>query len=235
MLIGADTNCSSKSSSRRRKAWSDFCENFSLTSHAGPDPTFHHHNGSSESCIDTILSSKNLKPSTIVQLCTLEDPINLSSHDVLTTTLTIPAPKNPRSKYEQTYTKFNRRKVVWKEEYIADYQALSSKALSDALDFWDSPEYIPLLCSLFSNLLVKAAELVFEVKESKVKTEKAVSRKHRAAQQNPKKMHRNLRKLANPLRKAIQPGKNMPWQELISRGWQGLKRIRKSKISTMFS
>ena len=98
MLIGADTNCSSKSSSRRRKAWSDFCENFSLTSHAGPDPTFHHHNGSSESCIDTILSSKSLKPSTIVQLCTLEDPINLSSHDVLTTTLTISAPKNPRSK-----------------------------------------------------------------------------------------------------------------------------------------
>ena len=118
IIIGADSNCSSKSSPRRKKAWNAFCLNFSLKSHASSTPTFHHHNGSSNSCIDTILMSEHLKTSNLIQLCTLEDPTNLSSHDVLTTTMAISFHQRPKSKYEHTYTKFNREQVVWKEEHI---------------------------------------------------------------------------------------------------------------------
>ena len=112
LLIGADTNCSVKSSNRRQKAWNNFCENFSLTTHAGPAPTFHHHNGTSNSLIDSILTTSNLKPSRISQLCTLDSPLNLSSHDVLSLSLSVPLPQTPASKYEHTYKKFNCKKVI---------------------------------------------------------------------------------------------------------------------------
>ena len=49
---------------------------------------------------------------------------------------------------------------------------------------------------------------MFEVKESKVKTEKAVSRKLRAAKQKLKKLHRNWRKAGKPPEKS-----NPAWKE----------------------
>jgi hypothetical protein len=159
-IIGADTNCSTKSSARRRKAWSAFCENFSLVSISSQAPTFYHHNGTSDSCIDTILFSRNLKPTNLAQLCTLEDPLNLSSHDVLSSSVTVQFPKNPESKHDHTYSKFNRECILWDHNKLPEYQALSSKALLDALEFWDIPECIPLLCSMFSNLLVKTDNIL---------------------------------------------------------------------------
>ena len=206
VLIGADSNCSVKSTSRRKKAWTDFGSNFSLTSEAGSLPTFHHHNGSSESSIDVILYSKQLKLGDLVQLCTLEHSLNLSSHDVLTTNLSIPFTANPKSKYEHTYCKINRKKVIWNEEHIPAYQTLAAKALSDASEFWDSPEYIPLLCSLFSNLLVKCAELTFVTKVSKEGSKKnsCASKKLRIAKEKLKRTHRLWKRAGKPLEKKSQ-------------------------------
>ena len=199
IIIGADSNCSRKSSGRRRKAWSDFCDNFTLTPHTGPAPTFHHHNGSSDSFIDMILCSKGILPSHVQQLCTLEDATNLSSHDVLTATLSIPLPRHTEGNHSNSYSSFKRRKVVWNEEGLPKYQAFSHKALSDALDFWDSPEYIPLLCSLFSNLLVRSAELVFEVKQSeKSRNKQTVSKAVLTAQKKLKSLHRKWKKDGKP-------------------------------------
>ena len=166
IIIGADTNCSIKSSVRRQKAWKLFCESFSLQPNSGTAATFHHHNGTSESCIDTILTSKPLKLDHLWQHCTLEAPTNLSSHDALTSSISIPICSKPKSKYQNTYTKFNREKIIWDEKLVAEYQILASKALSEAEEFWDTPETIPLLCSLFPNLLVTSAKLVFELKKS---------------------------------------------------------------------
>ena len=49
------------------------------------------------------------------------------------------------------------------------YQSLAGAALRDALDFWSFPEAISLLCSLFSQLLVKCAEMTFTQKSSSSK------------------------------------------------------------------
>ena len=108
IIIGADTNCSSKSTTRRRKARGNFCETFCLKSLS----TFHHHNGTSESCIDTILVSTKHKTRNFLQLCTLDFPTNFSSHDVLITTISVTFQSIPESKYSNTYIDFNREHVL---------------------------------------------------------------------------------------------------------------------------
>ena len=150
LAIGADSNCSHKSTSRRRTAWKTFCESFTLKQVSGTEPTFHHHNGTSESCIDVILLSNNLRSKDFQQFCTLDSPANVSSHDVLLSTLSLPIPETKQSKFKHTYTNFNREKIIWDEERIPEYQAVAAKALSEAEEFWNKPEYIPLLCSLYS-------------------------------------------------------------------------------------
>ena len=202
LIIGADTNCSSKSTSRRRKAWKTFLDQFCLSSQPNHNPTFHHHNGQSESSIDAIFFSKHLDPSTLIQLCTLEHPANLSSHDVLTTSVSILFPEKSESKYEHTYSAFNRECIVWEQCKIPEYEAFSAKALNDALKFWSTPECIPLLCSLFSNLLVKSAKLVFEVRKSKKKLDKPVSKKIRAAENDLKRAHKLWKRSGKPVDKS---------------------------------
>ena len=81
ILIGADSNCSSKSSARRQKAFTMFCETFDLEVKSGTTPTFHHHNGSSESQIDMFIASKQLVLSSFLQICTKETPTNYSSRE----------------------------------------------------------------------------------------------------------------------------------------------------------
>ena len=60
VIIGTDSNCSSKSTSRRKEAWNSFLETFSLRIDSTDDPTFHHNNGSSESTIDFFVTSSTL-------------------------------------------------------------------------------------------------------------------------------------------------------------------------------
>ena len=61
IIIGADTNCSTKSSSRRQLAWGNFCNRYNLAILAPPFPTFHHHNGLSHSCIDVFAATETLR------------------------------------------------------------------------------------------------------------------------------------------------------------------------------
>ena len=141
----------------------DFCELFDLQIHLALLPTFHHHNGMSESCIDLFAASRGLDIGSISQYCTLETPLNLSSHDPSKTVMSVQFEKRPDgSKYADTYSNFDRKKIVWDPARFLQYQQLAGKALSDALNFWDSPESIPLLSSLLSSLLVKCATMVFD-------------------------------------------------------------------------
>ena len=223
IIIGADTNCSSKSTTRRRKAWGNFCETFCLKSLSSSAPTFHHHNGTSESCIDTILVSMKHKTRNFLQLCTLDFPTNFSSHDVLITTISVTFQSIPESKYSNTYIDFNREHVLWEEEGIQEYQSLSSKALSDALEFWDTPESIPLLCSLVSNLLVKSAKLVFKVKKPGKKTNGKKSQKFRYAEDILMGTHRAWKKAGKPLSKT-----NPIWTR-YARARSNLQRVARSE------
>ena len=69
VLIGMDSNCSDKSSSRRKLAWSNFCKTYSFEMKITGLPAFHHNNGSSESCIDYFVL-QFYKVENLKQICT---------------------------------------------------------------------------------------------------------------------------------------------------------------------
>ena len=205
IVIGTDANCCSKSTSRRKAAWKSFCEKFNLAVHSNHIPTFHHHNGSSESCIDFFLSSKSLRLTQLSQVCTLETPLNLSSHDPLVSKISVKKQKQSEPKYSHTYTEFNRERIIWDKSKTPEYQELAAKALTEASKYWSSPECIPLLCSLYSNLLVKSAKLVFNTKEARNPTAKITSiqpsRRILNAEKTLKRAHTKWKKEGKPKEK----------------------------------
>ena len=131
-------------------------------------PTFHHHNGTSESNIDYFLVSKEYyeKLSDPVATCTLDNPENLSAHDPVTAVLRIPDTKTNANEtdYSDTYTNFNRLKVIWDTTHLEKYQHTAAMALTEYDNLFPLPEHIPLKCELFSNLLVRSAEICMETK-----------------------------------------------------------------------
>jgi hypothetical protein len=163
VIIGADSNCSDKSTSRRQLIWADFCEKFSFTKETTNVSTFHHNNGLSESCIDYFLSAK-CKTNNLRQICTLDSPLNFSAHDPILASILIPKKEDKPSKHTHTYTDFVRKKVVWDKSKVELYKNLTNKALAEASKAWDVPEAIPVLCSLYSDLLVKCSDLAFATK-----------------------------------------------------------------------
>ena len=66
-----------------------------------------------------------------------------------------------------TYSDYNRVKVLWEKSDISQYQVLAGSFLSQAESYFDSPEYIPLKCNMYSNLLITAATSTCAVKQSK--------------------------------------------------------------------
>ena len=89
IIIGADSNCSVKSSSRRQNIWRSFCMSFELKESLSPYPSFHHHNQTSDSYIDLFVTSTEVETGHVTQYCTLDDPLNLSSHDPLLLSVSI--------------------------------------------------------------------------------------------------------------------------------------------------
>ena len=118
VIIGTDSNCSPKSSTRRKTIWNDFCGQFSLQIETTNIPTFHHHNGSSESCIDYFLTSKcNIK--NLQQICTLENPSNLSSHGPLLCSIIVKKNREQPCKYGHTYSSFEQRFTGIKSTFLS--------------------------------------------------------------------------------------------------------------------
>ena len=204
IMIGADSNCSSKSSLRRQEAWNNFCKRYQLTNHLSPDPSFHHHNGQSESFIDMFTASSNISTSEIRQYCTLNNHLNLSSHDPIETSISISLETHGKSSnYTSTYLDFKREKIIWQDDKIPKYQELTAKALGGALDYWDSPETLPLLSSLVSNLLVRCATMVFKSRSPNFeKSPKRPSLKLRQAQNVLKRCFEQWKKAGKPDSKA---------------------------------
>ena len=166
IIIGADSNCSSKSSARRQQAWTNFCDHHDLHTYTSPYPSFHHNNGSSDSFIDMFVASSGITMGYISQQCTLETPMNLSSHDPLETSVIVAVAASKERNFKDTYIDFNRKKVVWEESRLPEYQALAEKALSESLAYWNTPECIPLLSTLLPNLLVSCATMIFKTRSS---------------------------------------------------------------------
>ena len=110
------------------------------------------------------LASSSIVLNKLRHFCTLETPLNLSAHDPIMATITIANEASPSSIYSETYTKFNRKKIIWDDKNISKYQELAAQALCGASTRFDTPESLPLLSSLFSELLVQCANMAFKSK-----------------------------------------------------------------------
>ena len=117
ILIGADSNCSKRSTTRRIRALVDFCDSAELTRIGPSDPTFHHFNGTSATSIDCFFVSKDLvNVLTKVQVkCTLDEPLNLSAHDGLLTTIEVGVDDTEDSANYQ-YSDYKRARVLWNKD-----------------------------------------------------------------------------------------------------------------------
>ena len=130
-------------------------------------PTFHHNNGCSSSNIDYYLisSMQDTKLQAVSVQCNKDYPANLSSHDPVLCTLITPRTRQPCTveRFSHSYTDFRQAKLRWEEDRIPKYQALAGKLLSECESYFPSPEFIPLKCQLYSDLLVKAAEVSVDI------------------------------------------------------------------------
>ena len=84
IILGTDSNVTSKSTKRRREAIQKFLETFSFNSIlASEEPTFHHSNQTAESQIDHVYffipESSSMKMTFKDHLCLKEEPSNISS------------------------------------------------------------------------------------------------------------------------------------------------------------
>ena len=170
VLIGADTNCSEKSTRRRRKIYQDFCSELGLIEIGSQIPTFHHNNAVSSSNIDRFLVTRtlaeNLGP--IQVECTLETPMNFSCHDLLLSVLAIcSAHSAQESRYSETYEEYNRAKVAWNQSDIEQYQEYTDTILSLAESTFSDPQLFPIKCELYSHLLVNSAVKTCALKKSR--------------------------------------------------------------------
>ena len=168
ILIGTDSNCSEKSSKRRILAMHNFCHKLDLSKVSTSQPTFHHHNGSSESNIDYFLISKKYasKITKEYSICTLNTPESLSSHDPVVAALLVPPGaqlSTDAGKYSHTFSNFNQQKVIWDTTNLDLYQQTAAKVLSEYESIFPLLEHIPLKCELYFNLFVKSAELCLEM------------------------------------------------------------------------
>ena len=165
MLLGADSNCSEKSTNRRNQAFHSFCVEHNLIQIRSHGPTFHHCNGVSSSNIDLFLiSHKHASHLTQIALeCSEENPENFSSHDPVFAKLILPSSgkTSKQDRFIQTYTPFRPTKILWDKTNLENYQKIAEEALQKYENIFNSPEYIPLKCQLYSDLLVKSAELCF--------------------------------------------------------------------------
>ena len=168
VLIGTDCNCSEKSSSRRSASFQLFCNQHDLVQISCREPTFHHSNGLSSSNIDCFLISRKgtTNITNIFLQCNQDNPQNLSCHDPVLGGLTVQGGVRDSmvEKYSHTYTDFSYQKIIWNKNGLEDYQKVAGNILTELEAYFPTPEFIPLKCQLYSDILVKAAETTLEKK-----------------------------------------------------------------------
>ena len=163
IIVGCDSKGSENSTNRRKSALDTFCEEYFLTKLDSVGPTFHHNNGSSEANLDYYLVSKqylSLFTEPSVE-CTLDQPLNLSAHDVITSSISVTRDLSSvtnESLFSHTYKPHEIKHVVWDAGDTTRYRAETDIALKSMEVAFNSPEFVPLKCELYSRLLVNCAE-----------------------------------------------------------------------------
>ena len=179
-----DSNQSKKSSRCRSEAMNKFIELFALDSvHENDNPTFHHNNQMSESQIDHIFHNIPNKSTATISLhkhlCKLNNSANFSSHDALVAKIALPVVtrSNNEVDYTSTYTPFIVPKPNWNESGLFDYQKETSTKLKSLAAEFNQPEFIPVLCELFSKTLVMSAENNFETTNPRPRNKNSAKKK----------------------------------------------------------
>ena len=131
-------------------------------------PTFHHNNSLSESNVDYFLVSKQYSSlaSNITKICTLNQPMNLSSHDGVECFMKVAYKQfnEDTNQFCNTYSDCQPKYVIWDLENVAAYEAASDEPLTEMESIFDTPEWIPLECELYSRLIVRCAEQTLKLK-----------------------------------------------------------------------
>ena len=210
IIIGTDSNCSIKSTTRRQKAMNEFLSRLSLQSIMCLDePTFHHHNQMSESKIDHIYTNLHFQSDTTVSfsklICQKDNSANLSAHDVLVAKMTLPEIKAKKAESSPeaipTYDEFVVRKPLWNEDDVLDYQNECDQVLEELFDDYNDHIFLPVLSEMVSKTLVIAAENSIKCKKP-VNTEKKklphFSKEYRTAHEEHKRNCNAWRKCGRP-------------------------------------
>ena len=168
IIIGIDSNCSEKATSRRQEAFSKFTDKLKLkTILSGSKATFHHNNGTSESQIDHILTNNSEAVSFLRQLCKYDDPTNLSSHDAIVGEIKLNnvTKHNNEEDFKKTYEDFTTARIKWEEN--EEYEEMVARVLEDLVAKFDEPEHLPSLAEMSSNMIAICAEMCFKPKKPK--------------------------------------------------------------------
>ena len=203
IIIGMDSNCSLKSTNRRQNSFKTFVNQFSLeTILSGDTPTFHHNNGTSESQIDHIMTNKPEVVTFSMQICKIDKPANLSSHDAIIGSVKVPQTDNKIDEvdFSHTYEEFYPKKIIWEEENL-EYQGMLSRILKDLMSTFDQPEHLPALAEMSSNMIIICAEKFLQSKQPK-KPQKNDTPKF---SRNLREAHEYHNKICKEWRKAGRP------------------------------
>ena len=182
IILGTDSNVSSKSTNRRSEALQKFLKTFSLCSVLTSEaPTFHHNNQSSESQIDHIYyyipAKSSLRLEFKDQLCLKDEPMNISSHDVIVGEAVFPIVDDTFDEKDESssYTQFVVEKPKWNESGKEGYETETARVLQGLIEKYNEIEHIPVLCEMFAKTLVMSIENNFETTTPKLQPKKTFS------------------------------------------------------------
>ena len=166
IYIRGDSNVNDNHSARR-KMLKDFMDSQNLIRIPFSHKTYHHFvgNGRFDSNIDVILQSKNKHPAEVIEsiYCKNKYPIIDSHHDIIISKVDIPLDANdPKPVHDSApVIENNRKRILWSENHILDYQMVLSDSLACLRSRWLDPSSVAsvsILLKVTSDILNSAAE-----------------------------------------------------------------------------
>ena len=169
VFIRGDAN-SSKSNFKRNDLFTSFCRDLKLSRVPLNHNSYHHFtgNGGSDSELDVLLYSdkEGVHEHLVKLLCSQEDPLIDSHHDLLISSCSIPYTKSENQDKSKNITApkldHKRHKIVWTEEGIKEYNKITSELLPDIRHRWQSSSSRALTSVLLqsTNFLMSSAASV---------------------------------------------------------------------------
>ena len=174
LFLRGDAN-SSKAHKWRSSLFSDFCYEFDLTRVKMDHLTYHHFlgNGTSDSDLDVLLHSHHhgVCEEVLKIECKLENPMVDSHHDLLVSSVLIPAvphdikPVKPNNICAPKVSN-DRHQTVWSEAGITEYNRILSYQLPKIRDRWllsSSPACMSILLQLTNMVMSETAAITNKI------------------------------------------------------------------------